>query len=47
MCVNNGDSIFLTQEELEIFLLSQTKVNEEEEEIEQQAFDNVIMEVQR
>ena len=32
MGVHDNDSIFLTQEEQEIFLLSQTKVNEEEEE---------------
>jgi hypothetical protein len=32
MGVHNDDSIFLTQEEHEIFHLSQTKVNEEEEE---------------
>jgi hypothetical protein len=32
MGVHDDDSIFLTQEEHELFLLSQTKVNEEEEE---------------
>jgi hypothetical protein len=34
MGVNDNDSIFLTQEEKEIFILSQTEVNEEEEEME-------------
>jgi hypothetical protein len=47
MGVHDDDSIFLTQEEQEIFLLSQTKVNEEEEETKQQAFENAIMEVHR
>jgi hypothetical protein len=47
MGIYNDDSIFLTQEEQDIFLLSQIKVNEEEEEIEQQAFDNAIMEVHK
>ena len=37
MGVNDNESIFLTQEEQELFLLSQTEVNEEEEESEQQA----------
>jgi hypothetical protein len=32
MGVHDEDSIFLTQEENELFLLSQTKVNEEKEE---------------
>jgi hypothetical protein len=45
MGVHDDESIFLTQEEHEIFLLSQTEVNEEEEETEQQAFENAIMEV--
>jgi hypothetical protein len=45
MGVNDNDSIFLTQEEQELFLLSQTEVDEEESE--QQAFENAIMEVHR
>jgi len=44
---HDHESIFLTQEEHEIFLLSQTKVNEEVEEIEQHAFENVIIEVHK
>jgi hypothetical protein len=44
---HDHESIFLTQEEHEIFLLSQTKVNEEAEKIEQQDFENTIMEVHR
>jgi hypothetical protein len=47
MGVHDDESIFLTQEEHEIFLLSQTEVNEEAEETEQQAFENAIMEVHR
>jgi hypothetical protein len=44
---HDHESIFLTQEEHEIFLLSQTEVNEEAEKTEQQAFENAIMEVHR
>jgi hypothetical protein len=44
---HDHESIFLTQEEHEMFLLSQTEVNEEAEETEQQAFENSIMEVHR
>jgi hypothetical protein len=47
MGVNDNDSIFLTQEEQELFLLSQIEVNEEEEESEQHALENSIMEVHR
>jgi hypothetical protein len=47
MGIHDDESIFLTQEEHEIFLLSQTEVNEEAEETEQQAFENAIMEVHR
>jgi L-rhamnose mutarotase len=47
MGVHDDESIFLTQEEQELFLLSQTEVNEEAEETEQQAFENSIMEVHR
>jgi hypothetical protein len=47
MGVHDDESIFLTQEEHKIFLLSQTKVNEEAEETEQQAFENAILEVHR
>jgi len=35
MGVHNDEAIFLTQEEKEIFLLSQTKLNEEANETEQ------------
>jgi hypothetical protein len=45
MGIDDNDSIFLTQEEHDIFLLSQTKVDEEESE--QQAFENAIMELHR
>lgn len=44
---HDHDSIFLTQEGHEMFLLSQMEVNEEAEESEQQAFENAIMEVHR
>jgi hypothetical protein len=44
---HDHESIFLTQEEHEIFLLSKTEVNEEAEKIEQQAFENSIMEFHR
>jgi len=47
MGIHDNDSIFLTQEEHELFILSQIKVNEEEEKSEQQAFENAIMEVHR
>jgi ribonuclease HI len=47
MGVHDDESIFLTQEEHEIFLLSQTEVNEEADETEQEAFENAIMEVHR
>jgi hypothetical protein len=45
MGINDNDSIFLTQEEHDLFPLSQTEVDEEESE--QQAFENAIMEVHR
>jgi hypothetical protein len=44
---HNHESIFLTQEEHGIFLLSQTKVNEEADKKEQQAFEKAIMEVHK
>jgi hypothetical protein len=44
---HDHESIFLTQEEHEIFLLSQIEVNEEAKKIEHQAFENAIMEVQK
>jgi hypothetical protein len=47
MGVHDDESIFLTQEENELFLLSQIDVNEEAEEIEQWSFENDIMEVHR
>jgi hypothetical protein len=45
MGINDNDSIFLTQEEHDLFLLSQTEIDEEESD--QQAFENAIMEVHR
>jgi hypothetical protein len=47
MGIHDNEAIFLTQEEKELFLLSQTKVSEEAEETKQQAFENSIMEVHR
>jgi ribonuclease HI len=47
MGVHDDESIFLTQEEQELFLPSQTNVNEEAEETKQQDFENAIMEVHR
>jgi ribonuclease HI len=47
MGVHDDEAIFLTQEEKELFLLSQTELNEEAEDTEQQAFENSIMEVHR
>ena len=44
---HDHESIFLTQEEHGIFLLSQTEVNEEVKKIEQQSFENAIIEVHR
>jgi hypothetical protein len=45
MGVYDDESIFLTQEENDIFLLSQIEVNEEEDETKHEAFENYIMEV--
>jgi len=45
MGIHDDESIFFTQEEHGIFLISQTKVNEKVEEAEQQDFENDIMEV--
>jgi hypothetical protein len=45
MGINDNDSIFLTQQEQDLFLLSQTEVDEEESE--QQAFENAITKVHR
>jgi hypothetical protein len=45
MGIHNNEAIFLTQEEQELFLLNQTKVSEEAEDVEQQAFENAILEV--
>jgi hypothetical protein len=45
MGIHDNEAIFLTQEEKEIFLLNQTKVSEEAEDAEQQAFENSILEV--
>jgi hypothetical protein len=43
--INDNDSIFLTQEEHDLFLLSQTEIDEEESD--QQDFENAIMKVHR
>ena len=45
MGINDNDSIFLTQEEQDLFLLSQTEMDEEESDKED--FENEIMEVHR
>jgi hypothetical protein len=47
MGIHDNEAIFLTQEEKELFLLNQTKVSEEVEDAEQQAFENAILEVHR
>jgi hypothetical protein len=47
MGINDNDSIFLTQEEHYIFLLSQTKIDQEASEDYQHSFENEIMEVHR
>jgi CRISPR/Cas system CSM-associated protein Csm2 small subunit len=44
---HDRESIFLTQEEHKMFLLSQTEVNEEAEKTEQESFENAIMEFHR
>ena len=45
MEINDNDSIFLTQEEHDLFLLSHTEIDEEESD--QQDFKNAIIEVHR
>ena len=47
MGIHDNEAIFLTQEEQELFLLSQIEVSEEDEETKQQAFENSIMEIHR
>jgi hypothetical protein len=47
MGLHDNEAIFLTQEEKEVFLISQTEVSEEAKETKQQAFENSIMEVHR
>jgi hypothetical protein len=47
MGIHDNETIFLTQEEKELFLLNQTKVSEEAEDAGQQAFENAILEVHR
>jgi hypothetical protein len=47
MGIHDNKAIFLSQEEKELFLLNQTKVSEEAEDAEQQAFENAILEVHR
>jgi hypothetical protein len=44
MAIHDNEAIFLTQEEQEFFLLSQTKVSEEADDTEHQAFENAIKE---
>jgi hypothetical protein len=44
MAIHDNEAIFLTQEEKELFLLSQTKVTEEADDTEHQAFENSIKE---
>jgi hypothetical protein len=47
MGINDNDYVFLTQEEQDLFLLSQTEVDHEESEDYKQGFENAIMEVHR
>jgi hypothetical protein len=47
MGIHDNEAIFLTQEEQELFLLSQIELSEEAKETEKQAFENAIMEVHR
>ena len=47
MGIHDNEAIFLTQEEQELFLLSQMQVSEEVKETKQQEFENDIMEVHR
>jgi hypothetical protein len=47
MGINDNDSVFLTQEEHDLFLLSQTEIDHEESEDYKQGFENAIMEVHR
>jgi hypothetical protein len=47
MGIHDNEAIFLIQEEHELFLLNQTKVSEEAEDAEQQAFENAILELHR
>jgi hypothetical protein len=47
MGIHDDESIFLTQDEHDLFFLSQTKVNKEVNKIEHEAFENSIMEVHR
>jgi L-rhamnose mutarotase len=47
MGINDNDSIFLTQEEQDLFLLSQTEMDHEESKYYKQGFENAIMEVHR
>jgi len=43
MGINNDETIFLTQEEQELFLLTQIELDSEESEEYKQGFDNSIM----
>jgi hypothetical protein len=45
--IHDNEAIFLTQEEQELFLLNQTKISEEAEDAQKQAFKNVILELHR
>ena len=47
MGIHDNEAIFLTREEQELFLLSQTMVSEEVEDTKQQEFEDAILEVHR
>jgi hypothetical protein len=47
MGIHDNEAIFFTQEEHKLFVLNQTKVSEEAEDAEHQAFENAILEVHR
>lgn len=45
--INDDETIFLTQEEQEIFLIAQTELDFEESDEYKQGFENAIMEFHR
>jgi hypothetical protein len=47
MGINDNDYVFLTQDEHDVFLLSQTEVDHEEYEYYKQGFENANIEVHR